>query len=95
VAAVNGSGGGCSPLDFAAMATSEPAATELVERKVCEGFCGGCFYRPVPATAREGEKICAACQAKMRSPEVPAKWDQRRADLFAMRESRWKFRKAS
>lgn len=72
-------------LDFACAASPEPPALELVERKVCEGLCGGCFYRPVPANAREGVKVCDACRTKMRPSEVPAKWDSRRGDLFSMR----------
>jgi hypothetical protein len=90
----SGGGGGSTPLDFTSAASVEPEATELVERKVCEGLCGGCFFRPVPASAREGEKICAACRAKLRPSEVPAKWDSRRGDLFNMREVK-QYRRAS
>jgi hypothetical protein len=86
--------GSTGPLDFDAVAAPEPPATELVERKVCEGLCGGCFYRPVPANARVGEKICAACQARMVPAEVSAKWDHRRADLCQSMRFR-KYRKAS
>lgn len=32
----------------------EPPATELVERKVCEGGCGGYFWRPRPLTVKQG-----------------------------------------
>jgi hypothetical protein len=52
-----------SPLYFAG--SREPDRAELVERKVCEGYgCGAMFYRPVPASAKEGEKLCAACLAR-------------------------------
>jgi hypothetical protein len=43
----------------------EPDRADLVERKACEGGCGGYFWRRVPATAREGEKMCKPCLAKM------------------------------
>ena len=72
--------GGRNALDFASVATPEPPSTELVERKVCEGLCGGCFYRPIPASAREGEKLCVDCKVKMQPGLVPAKWDHRRGD---------------
>lgn len=85
-------------MDFAAVASSEPPATELVERKACEGLCGGCFYRPVPAMARDGEKLCQVCKVRMASDStsgaVPAKWDKRRADLCQSMRFR-KYRKAS
>lgn len=63
---MNGMSGGRNSVDFACAASQEPPATELVERKVCEGLCGGCFYRPVPATARGGQKLCAACERIVR-----------------------------
>jgi hypothetical protein len=58
-----GSVGGES-IDFAGVASIEPAAEEILERKLCEGGCDGAFYRVRPATAREGGKLCKACQAK-------------------------------
>lgn len=65
----------------------EPPATELVERKVCEGGCGGYFWRPRPLTAKHGVKICPACRerfARKKEPERPegkrarrgSKWDR-------------------
>jgi hypothetical protein len=51
-------------IDFGAVAAREPDAAELVERKACEGGCGGWFYRPLPKSAREGEKICPGCRRK-------------------------------
>lgn len=47
------------------MPSPEPERAELVERKVCEGYgCGGFFWRPVPKTARDGQKVCPKCQAR-------------------------------
>jgi hypothetical protein len=57
-------------VDFGPVASVEPDRAQLVERKACEGGCGGWFYRPLPASAREGEKLCPGCRNK--TPEQQA-----------------------
>ncbi len=43
----------------------ESPAQELVEYKACEGYgCGFIFYRPKPANAREGERVCPGCRER-------------------------------
>jgi len=52
-----------APLNFTPQ--PEPPVHELVEYKACEGYgCGRFFYRPRPASVREGERICAGCREK-------------------------------
>lgn len=52
-------------LYFGQVASAEPDATDLVDRKACEGGCGGYFYRRRPVFAKDGEKICAACKVRL------------------------------
>lgn len=50
-------------IDMSSAASSDPGDAELVDRKLCEGFgCGQYFYRPRPALAKEGERLCAKCK---------------------------------
>ena len=58
--------------DYTATAAAEPRPEQLLERKVCEGLCGGYFWRPVPMSAREGEKICAECKVALETNPVTA-----------------------
>ncbi len=62
---------------------AEPPAQELVEYKACEGYgCGRFFYRPKPANAREGERVCPGCRerelAAREQRDVAPKIDGRR-----------------
>ena len=75
-------GGGNMQLDFSSMASSEPNVLALRERKVCEGYCGGSFWR-LPAPARQGEKLCARCKARFAKAALTA--DMRRGELIGTR----------
>lgn len=56
-------------ISFDRAASAEPAATEIVERKACEGGCGESFCRARPATARAGEKLCEKCRLSQEGHE--------------------------
>lgn len=73
---------GGDAISFSQVSGPEPARTELVERKSCEGLCGGSFYRPVPASAREGETVCAPCKVKL------AEWEEMARPATAMASGR-------
>lgn len=54
-----------------------------VERKVCEGFrCGGAFSRPVPASAKDGVKLCPACRKLARNAAIPQPAPARNAGIL-------------
>lgn len=63
---------GRASINFSNAASVEPAATELVERKACEGICGGWFFRPRPVFAKDGEKVCPACKLKLAEDALTA-----------------------
>ena len=52
-------------IDLSGAASADPRDVELVDRKLCEGFgCGQYFYRPRPALAKEGERLCQRCKVR-------------------------------
>jgi hypothetical protein len=64
-------------LDFSSAAAAEPAAAELLEQKVCEGYnCGRTFWRPrafVKDGIDRGLRICKTCRAKQLEQIIAAR----------------------
>jgi len=74
-------------LDYLAQASREPERAQLTERKFCEGLCHQPFWRPVPETARLGEKLCPACKRKL-GPRVPVQRSEIRDQRTEIRDQR-------
>ena len=61
-----------NPVDFSLVAMQEPPAEDIVERKVCEGICGGYFFR----RRQSGDAVCPRCVEGLRrikSEKLPVK----------------------
>jgi hypothetical protein len=67
---------------------SEVRLSQPVESKLCELGCGRTFPRPVPLSAKDGQKACEAC-LKMRGKQRVTQYYQQRELEAKARNGMW------